>query len=127
MLSQGSAVAFSYGSSQNTNDLLTGDLWFSSISQTSGGSGILNDQLVINFAVTGGSLAGAFSNGNGIVTLTIKFTTKQDLATLLKNQVLLAKVVSGAVFPVPEPASLALLGASLLGLAGVAKKKKLFA
>ncbi len=127
MLSQGSSALFSYGSTPNMGDLLTGTLMFTSIVQTAGSGGIFNDSLMVNFTVTGGSLAGLFTNGHGIIQLTIKFKTTQDLATILNNQVLLAKVVSGAVFPVPEPASLAILGASLLGLVGLGKKKKLFA
>ena len=128
MLGQSAPLLFSYGSTSGMSDLLTGTLQLVSISETPMGGGIFNDQLMINFTVTGGSLAGAFSQGNGIVQLTLKFQSNKSLASLLKNQVLLAKVVSGAVLPVPEPASLALLGASLLGLAGLTKKKrKLFA
>jgi hypothetical protein len=126
-LSQGSPLLFSYGSTPNGNDLLTGNLWFTDLVQTQGGTGVFNDSLMINFVVTGGSLAGAFGNSNGMIQLTIKFTTSQNLATILKNQQLMAKIVSGGVFPVPEPASLAILGASLLGLVGLGKKKKLFA
>src|SRR5262249_26460367 len=125
LLSQTAPLSFSYGSLPGMSDLLTGNLTLVDITQTQNGSGVFNDQLVINFTVTGGDLADAFHNGNGQVQLTIKFTTKQDLATIMNNQVLMAKIVSGAVFPVPEPASLALLSASLLGLASLTKRKRM--
>ena len=123
-MNQTGPLAFKYGTLAGGSDLLTGDLWLSDIVQT-GGSGVFNDQLVINFMATGGDLASSFGNG-GIVQLTIKFSTNQDLATILNNQTLLAKVISGAVFPVPEPGSLPLLGASLLGFAGLVGRKRLF-
>lgn len=126
MLGQTSPIMFAYGSAPGGSDLLIGQLTIIDLTQT-GTNGVFNDQLVINFVATGGSLAGAFNNGNGQVQLTIKFTTSQSLATILDNHTLMAKVVSGAVFPVPEPASLAILGASLLGLVAVGKRKKLFA
>ncbi len=112
-----------YSGNAGANDLLTGNLTFNSIAQTAMGGGVFNDQLVINFTVTGGDLSSAFLTNNGIVQLTIKFTTTQSLATIMSNQTLLAKVVSGAVFPVPEPTSLSLLSFGLLGLAGLCKKK----
>lgn len=125
MLGQTAPLKFKYGSTAGASDLLTGDLFFTDLVQTAMGGGIFNDSLVVNFSVTGGDLASAFTTGNGIITLQIKFTTNQDLATILNGQTLLAKVVGGAVFPAPEPASLVLMGAGLVGLASLGRKKLL--
>jgi len=128
MLTQSAPLLFTYGSHQNTDNLLIGNLTFTDIVQTALGGGLFNDSLVVNFTVTGGSLANKFRTGNGIVQLTISFKTTTSLGSLGKNTQLLARVISGAVFPqtVSEPASLAILGASLLGFVGLGRKKKLF-
>jgi hypothetical protein len=127
LLSQTMPLLFTYGTHPNGSNLLTGDLDLVDITQTALKGGIFNDALVVNFTATGGSLQNKFRNGQGEIQLTIQFKTSQSLGSLGKNQMQLAKVVSGAVFPVSEPASLAILGASLLGFVGLGKKKKLFA
>lgn len=122
MLTQSAPVAFTIGSSPGGNDLLIGSLQLVDIVQNATG-GIFNDALVINLTVTGGSLQNLFAGNNGSVQLTIKFSSGQDLTKILKGQTFLAEVISGGVFPVPEPGSLTLLGAGLLGFAGLCRKK----
>jgi len=123
MLNQTAPLAFKYGSTAGASDLLTGNLFLTDIVQTAMGGGVFNDSLVINFVATGGSLQSAFANNNGVVTLQIKFTTTQSLSTIMTKQTLMAKVVSGAVFPVPETGTLTLMGAGLIGLSFLCKKK----
>ncbi|SRR5208337_943299 len=122
-LGQSMPVAFSYGSTAGASDLLTGNLSLVDIVQTAGNGGIFNDMLKVNFAVTGGSLSSAFPNDKGVVQLTIHFKSDVNLGALLSGQQVKAQAISGVVYPVPEPASLTLLGAGLLGFAGICRKK----
>jgi hypothetical protein len=127
LLTQTGPLQLKYGSTAGASDLLTGNLSLVDITQTAGNGGIFNDLLKVNFLVTGGGLQSGFPNNKGIVQLTIRFNTKVNLGSLLLNQTLAAKAISGAIFPVPEPASLALLSGGLLGFAGLCKKMKLLA
>jgi hypothetical protein len=124
VLSQSGPISFKYGSTAGAGDLLTGQLFLTDIAQTAMSGGVFNDSLVINFVATGGTLQSAFSSNNGMVQLTIKFTTNQSLSTI-GTKMLMARVISSAVFPVPEPSSLALLGVGFLGFAGLMKRKKM--
>lgn len=119
-------VLFKLGSTAGASDLLTGNLQLVDIAETAQHGGVFNDKLVINFTATGGAWQSFFHNDKGFVQLTIRFKTTQDLATILSGQQLTAKVISGAVIPVSEPASLAMLGAGLLGLSSCWKRRKLF-
>jgi PEP-CTERM motif len=74
-------------------------------------------------ASTGTFLAADFPSGvNGSVDFTIRLN-RSSVSTLGSNQSVSGNVSSGELFPTPEPASLALLGTGVLGLAGMVRRK----
>jgi hypothetical protein len=124
-LNQTGNLTFLYGPVAGSGKYLTGNLQLVSISQT-GGSGIFNENLVVNLLVTAGTLATQFVTNNGIIQFTIHFQGNKDLMTILSGGSLNASISTGSVIPVPEPASLMLLGSTLLAFAGLGWKAKLF-
>ena len=127
-ISQTGDLLFAYGSTTTNGSLLTGNLQLVSITQTpSTKSGVFNEQLVVNLTITGGSLSGKFTTGNGILQLTLDFTSTQSLGTLGNGKNLFAQIHTGSVNPLslPEPGSLALFGSGLLGLGGLVRMFKL--
>ena len=128
-ITQSTNLIFDYGSSPGGSNLLSGDLQLLDLTQTpSTQTGVFNESLAINLTNLGGSLAPAFTSGNGVVQLTLAFASTTNLATLGAGHTLDARIHSGSVNPlaVPEPASLGLLGGGLLAL-GTLLRKKLFA
>lgn len=128
-ITQTADLIFKYGSTAGGSNLLMGDLQLVDLTQTpSTQTGVFNEALTINLDNLSGSLASAFSTGNGVVQLTLAFASTTNLSTLAAGHTLSARVHTGSVNPiaVPEPASLGLLGGGLLAL-GTLLRKKLFA
>jgi hypothetical protein len=125
LLSQTQGLLFKYGSTAGASNLLLGSLQLLDITQSAPTrGGIFNDNLMVNLIINpSSSLASAFANNKGIVTLQIHFKSTTDLATLLSGQTLAAGIVGGTV-SAPEPASLIMLGTGLLALAGLVRRAK---
>lgn len=116
-------LIFDLGSTAGGSDLLTGDLTLVDVSQSSK-SGNINNQVLVNLMVTGGSLASDFPGDGGFVQLLINFSGNGMLATIASKQNIDAFIKSGTVNPqVPEPTSLVMLGIGLFGMAAVTRRK----
>ena len=116
---------FTYGGVKGSGSLLFGNLQLVNLTQA-GSTGNFNDDLVVNLFILGGSLATKFVTNNGILQLTIHFPTGADLANILGGGGFNAVISDGTVVPVPEPASLLMLGSTLLAFGGLGWKAKLF-
>lgn len=121
-LNQSGSLLFEYGSAKGGSNLLTGNLTLVDVSQ-SVKTGAFNDAFVVNLTITGGSLAPAFTTGNGVVQMQIDFSGNGNILAGLSAP-LNAYIHSGSVNPViPEPTPLLMLGTGLISLAGLVRSK----
>jgi len=125
-ITQDNPISFCYGGSGSCDgSLLTGDLQLVSFFQT-GKSGTFNGNLEANLTITGGSLAGVFG-GIGHAAM-LSFTV--DLASLngdlsTTEGSFSGPISAGELKPVPEPATLGMLGTGLMLLGGAIRRRLL--
>ena len=125
-----SNIMFYYGDNApggNDGAFLSGLLQLVSLQQTaSTKSGVFNEALVVNLTSIdpSGSLMPYFSSGNGLVQLTLHFSSTTNLMTAASGTKLTAYISTGSVVPAPEPASLVMLGTGLVAIAGLTRKLK---
>jgi hypothetical protein len=108
---------------------LTADLvWVDIFSiGTAGGANINGTANLSNIAYGGSNadLLALFNGGSGIQTMTYQFTTPQSLTQLFTTSSSVTSTsFSGNITPVPVPAAVWLFGSGLLGLVGIARRKK---
>jgi len=119
------SMTFEFTSKPNGGgtDFLNGTFTLVSMTQTKNivGAGF-NQNLVVNFNVTGGTLASYFAN-NPTITLNIGFTTANSIANLQKGVSRFGWITSGNVSATPEPGTMALLGTGFVLVGGYLRKK----
>jgi PEP-CTERM motif len=120
-VTQSAPEIFSWG---KNGSLLTGTFNLIGFFQGSGSSvGAFNDAGIFNLAITGGSEAAVFGS-NASIDLILKFQPTANIQALLgTTNTERANLNSGEVLTTPEPATLALMGTGLIGVAGVMRRR----
>jgi len=122
-ITQSGALDFSFGTG---GSLLTGTLQLVDLTQT-GATGSFNDDLTVNLAITGGSLA-SILGPSAILDITIDFAKTKGVAGVLGNltsgQTLKANISDGELTPTAEPVSMVLVGSGLLLLGGFVRRRR---
>ena len=128
-VAQNKPVLFSYGKS---GSLLTADVTFQDLTETAITQGNVNDELLVNLTNFGGTLGKQFV-ADGVLQMSILFNIRTtgiyNLVGVQPGKTIFASVKTGQINPViapqlvPEPAELSLMGAGLLGLGLVLRKR----
>jgi hypothetical protein len=107
--------------------LLTGMLTLVDIQNTATKTGTTNNDMVVNLAVTGGTLAGYF-DGQGILQFTLGLSSNifnaAGQSIITKGELIKGQATTGSLQSplLSEPSTLSLLGFGLLGMGGMVKR-----
>ena len=116
----GPAMTFMLGTG---GSLLTGDLSLLDLLQA-GKFGIVNYTGNANLVITSGSLASMFTSAGGVLDLTLKFKSKNQLSSIFGTSgSLIGHVTSGSLITTPEPSSMLLLGSGLVALGAMLRSR----
>jgi hypothetical protein len=120
-VTQSAPEIFSWGTG---GSLLTGTFNLIGFFQGPGsGVGAFNDSGVFNLTITGGSEAAVFGS-NASIDLILRFQPGANIQALLGTTNSERAVLnSGEVLTTPEPATLALMGTGLIGIAGAMRRR----
>jgi hypothetical protein len=120
-ITQSAPEIFSWGTG---GSLLTGTFNLIGFFQGSGsGVGAFNDSGVFYLTITGGSEAAVFGS-NASIDLILRFQPRANIQALLGTTNSERAVLnSGEVLTTPEPATLALMGTGLIGIAGAMRRR----
>lgn len=124
-ITQSAPEAFNWG---KNGSLLTGTFDLISLFQAPGSSvAVFNDEGIFNMVITGGSETFAFGGPSASIDLIVKFQSTTDLGKLLgtEKSVMTSRLSSGEILPTPEAGTLALMGAGLMGIAGLIRRRRL--
>lgn len=103
-------------------DYLNGTLKLIGLTETPNGK-LFSETMTVDLTVTGGSLAGLFSDNHGQVIFNVQTQTTVSLANSPNGRGIQGVLLDGDMSQAPEPGTMALLGSGFLLVGGFLRRK----